>query len=581
MAARAAARRMASMLGEAVGQTVGYRTRYESCMSSRTRVQVITDGILARQLQADATLPKTSAVLFDEFHERGLGNDLALTLCLHSQHTRRQAGLPDLRMVAMSATLSERVAQRLADLFDGCEVLRSQGREFEVELRHSAKSRRLLRASKGFEKKAELAKVVAEAACEALQWTGDDESTPGDVLCFLPGEPEIRQCKKHLEARLRTTKAPKTARAARGFGAEAASTVQRAPVDVYPLHGALDAEVQDRAILPAPGRRRVILATNVAEASITVQGVTSVVDSGLRKRSVFDPAAGFNRLELVPISRASAEQRKGRAGRLRNGLCLRLWAPDQQLQPEDVPAIQAEDLTAALLRLLDLGVALKDITHGLPWLDPPPLKSTEYAAEVLRRLQAIQWSPDKDEEKLTPHGHAMARLPLHPRLAHMVLRAEDSKENGTDLGSVATLCALLEEERDVLQDSQRGLCADVATRLRALRGEDLPQRYRNMTVLPKHCSRVMQNAKRLQEDLKTKTKSVTRPGPLLALAFPERVARRGKKGRFVLRDGSMCTVKDPVLQNEDFLAVGRLKNKVVTLAAPLLASEAAVHILPS
>lgn len=155
-----------------------------------------------------------------------------------------------------------------------------------------------------------------------------------------------------------------------------------------------------------------------------------------------------------------------------------------------VPAIQAEDLTAALLRLLDLGVALKDITHGLPWLDPPPLKSTEYAAEVLRRLQAIQWSPDKDEEKLTPHGHAMARLPLHPRLAHMVLRAEDSKENGTDLGSVATLCALLEEERDVLQDSQRGLCADVATRLRALRGEDLPQRYRNMTVLPKHCSRV-------------------------------------------------------------------------------------------
>lgn len=589
MAARAAARRMASMLGEPVGQTVGYRTRYESCMSSRTRVQVITDGILARQLQADATLPKTSAVLFDEFHERGLGNDLALTLCLHSQHARRQAGLPDLRMVAMSATLSERVAGRLGDLFDGCEILRSQGREFEVELRHSAKSRRLLRASRGFEKKADLAKVVAEGACEALQWTGDDESTPGDVLCFLPGEAEIRQCKKHLEARLRTTKAPKTAktaRAAKGFGAEAASTVQplplRAPVDVYPLHGALDAEVQDKAIMPAlSGRRRVILATNVAEASITVEGVTAVVDSGLRKRSVFDPATGFNRLELVPISNASAEQRKGRAGRLRNGLCLRLWAPDQQLQPEDVPAIKAEDLTSALLRLLDLGVAVKDITNGsLPWLDPPPVKSTEYAADVLRRLQAIQGSGDK-EERLTPHGHAMARLPLHPRLAHMVLRAEDSKDGpGPRAGSVATLCALLEEERDVLQDSQRpGLCADVATRLRALHGEDLPQRYRNMTMLPKHCSRVMQNAKRLQEDLKS-SKSVTRPGPLLALAFPERVARRGKKGRFILRDGSSCTVKDPLLQNEDFLAVGRLKNKVVTLAAPLLASEAAVHILP-
>ncbi|CAK9072743.1 Pre-mRNA-splicing factor ATP-dependent RNA helicase DHX16 (DEAH-box protein 16), partial [Durusdinium trenchii] len=318
---------------------------------------------------ADGALPKTSAVLFDEFHERSLGNDIAFTLILHAQEARRHKGLPDLRLVAMSATLSDRLASRLSGLLGGARVVRSEGREYHVQLRHASDSRSLLRATKGFETKAELAKKVCVAATEALQWRASSNEEPGDVLCFLPGEPEIRRCQKLLEEQFsRLSRKVAKPRPTRGFGEAPASAAASQPIDVLPLHGSLDAEAQDLAVQPGePGRRRVILATNVAEASITVSGVTSVVDSGLRKRSIFNSTTGFNRLELAAVSAASADQRRGRAGRVRDGLCLRLWAKGQKLVPEDVPAIGEEDLTGAILQLLSTGVPLQGISE-LPWL---------------------------------------------------------------------------------------------------------------------------------------------------------------------------------------------------------------------
>ncbi|CAK9000703.1 unnamed protein product [Durusdinium trenchii] len=566
MAARAAARRMATLLGESVGETVGYRTRYEKCVSSRTRIEVVTDGILARRLQADGALPKTSAVLFDEFHERSLGNDIAFTLILHAQEARRHKGLPDLRLVAMSATLSDRLASRLSGLLGGARVVRSEGREYHVQLRHASDSRSLLRATKGFETKAELAKKVCVAATEALQWRASSNEEPGDVLCFLPGEPEIRRCQKLLEEQFsRLSRKVAKPRPTRGFGEAPASAAASQPIDVLPLHGSLDAEAQDLAVQPGePGRRRVILATNVAEASITVSGVTSVVDSGLRKRSIFNSTTGFNRLELAAVSAASADQRRGRAGRVRDGLCLRLWAKGQKLVPEDVPAIGEEDLTGAILQLLSTGVPLQGISE-LPWLDCPPKASVNHAEEVLTLLGALEG------QELTAHGRQMARLPLHPRLAHLVLCAE-TKEAGSG-PSIASLCALLE-------DAQRrvGACADVATRLLVLNGEEIPKRYKDISESRKPCARVWQNAQRLVTDLPSAALPLKSCGPLVALAYPERVARRGKNGRFVLRDGSRCSVKDPLLQEQEFLAVARVFKHVVTMAAPLSTAEA-VHLL--
>ncbi|CAJ1371656.1 unnamed protein product [Effrenium voratum] len=555
VAARAAASRMSALRGEQVGGTIGFRTRFESAVSNKTRVEVVTDGILARRLQAEPTLPQISAVLLDEFHERSLGNDLALALCLHS----RQA--------------------RLAELLGGA-IVRSEGRQFHVKLRHTKKSRRLLRVANGFEKKAEMAQIVTDAACEALQWQPPD-GQPGDVLCFLPGEPEIQRCMRQLKARLakQPTKAKPKAAPRRGFGEDATSaavSLQRTPVDVLPLHGALDAEAQDVAVRPGePGRRRVILATNVAEASITVEGVTAVVDAGLRKRSVFDPGSGLNRLRLVPISAASADQRMGRAGRLRDGLCLRLWASDERLQPEDVPAIQEEDLASAVLSLASCGVRPSSIS-SLQWLDPPPSSSVQEASEVLRSLGAFE----SDSEELSRHGGAMARLPLHPRLAHMALRAVKAPQADAGGFGIAQLCALLEEDQDVVQVKRS--CADVTARLLALQGRADP-RYPDAEGVPKVCARVLRAAKRLQGDLPPEVRRVRfeRCGWLLALAYPERVARRGKKGRFFLRDGSTCVVKDPILREEEFLAVGRLFKTVVTLASPLSTAEAAACLASS
>ncbi|CAJ1371655.1 unnamed protein product [Effrenium voratum] len=580
VAARAAASRMSALRGEQVGGTIGFRTRFESAVSNKTRVEVVTDGILARRLQAEPTLPQISAVLLDEFHERSLGNDLALALCLHSRQARQAAGLPALRILAMSATLSQRLANRLAELLGGA-IVRSEGRQFHVKLRHTKKSRRLLRVANGFEKKAEMAQIVTDAACEALQWQPPD-GQPGDVLCFLPGEPEkIQRCMRQLKARLakQPTKAKPKAAPRRGFGEDATSaavSLQRTPVDVLPLHGALDAEAQDVAVRPGePGRRRVILATNVAEASITVEGVTAVVDAGLRKRSVFDPGSGLNRLRLVPISAASADQRMGRAGRLRDGLCLRLWASDERLQPEDVPAIQEEDLASAVLSLASCGVRPSSIS-SLQWLDPPPSSSVQEASEVLRSLGAFE----SDSEELSRHGGAMARLPLHPRLAHMALRAVKAPQADAGGFGIAQLCALLEEDQDVVQVKRS--CADVTARLLALQGRADP-RYPDAEGVPKVCARVLRAAKRLQGDLPPEVRRVRfeRCGWLLALAYPERVARRGKKGRFFLRDGSTCVVKDPILREEEFLAVGRLFKTVVTLASPLSTAEAAACLASS
>ncbi|CAE7876348.1 unnamed protein product [Symbiodinium microadriaticum] len=439
----------------------------------------------------------------------------------------------------MSATLSPRLAESLALRLGSSEpapILRSEGKQFDVELRYTGRDRRLLRATQGFEKKADMAAAVTESTCEALRWSNEETGAPGDVLCFLPGEPEIRRCKKHLEDRLAAeqqrakTKVKKKRQqgTARGFGAppkapSAAEVSLAKPIDVLPLHGALDGEAQDLAVRAGPlGRRRVILATNVAEASITVQGVTAVVDTGLRKRSVFDRARGLNKLEMAAVSAASADQRRGRAGRLRPGLCLRLWSADEKLQEEDAPAIAEEDLTGTVLSLAASGVPPGSV-QSLSWLDPPPLESLDHAVEVLTLLGAFE--NKEDSKALSPHGVEMARLPLHPRLAHLALKAPTIQDDGTEDAdsTVAELCALLEQERGA-KVSAAPRCADARVRLLALKTRALPDRrmaesrgLKGIRAIPGQC----------QQELPAATKAVRirNPGPFLALAYPERIAR--------------------------------------------------------
>ncbi|HYQ37848.1 MAG TPA: ATP-dependent helicase HrpB, partial [Pseudomonas sp.] len=417
LAARAAAERLAAELGEQVGETVGYRIRLDSRVGPRTRIEVVTEGILARRLQDDPGLEGVGLVIFDEFHERSLDADLALALTLSGRELLRDG--PPLKVLPMSATLE---GERLAALLGDAPVVRSEGRMYPVDVQWG----RAAQPGEALEPR------VAQSVLQALA------EQSGSLLVFLPGQAEIRRVQAALEE----------------------SLAGRADVLLCPLHGELELAAQRAAIEPAPaGKRKVVLATNIAETSLTIDGVRVVVDAGLERVPRFDPASGMTRLDTQRISRASATQRAGRAGRLEPGVCYRLWSQTQheQLAAHANAEILQADLSGLALQLARWGV---DDASELVWLDPPPAAALAQARELLQRLGALE--PRGKGWALTAHGQAMAGLPAHPRLAHLLLRGQS-----LGLGALAADLAALLSERDIL----RGGGADLHSRLALLAGE--------------------------------------------------------------------------------------------------------------
>ena len=509
LAARAAAQRMAQTLGESVGERVGYRVRLQSKVSVKTQVEVVTEGVFTRMILDDPALEGVAAVLFDEFHERSLDADLGLAFARDSQQVLRE----DLRLLVMSATLD---GAAVAKLLGEAPVVESVGRAFPVETKYLGRDERL-----------RLEERVAKAVERALAEEG------GSLLVFLPGQGEIRRTEQLLCERLK-----------------------RPDVDLAPLYGALDAAEQDRAISPPPaGRRKVVLATSIAETSLTIEGVRVVIDCGLSRVPRFDPASGLTRLETVRVSRAAADQRRGRAGRTEPGVCYRLWeeAETRALTPFGRPEILETDLSSLAVDLARWGA--KD-AGGLAFLDPPPNAALSEARNLLQRLQALD-----ERGALTGHGRALADLPLPPRLAHMVLRGAAGGQGLT----AAKIAAILTE--------------------RGLGGRDIDLHHR-LEAFDRDRSPRARDARALAERWAKAARPPERQPPLseallLAEAYPERIAKaRGKPGEFQLATGRGVHLEPTdALARETWLAVGELggggASDRILLAAPL--EEAALR----
>lgn len=469
LAARAAAERMAETLGEPVGQTVGYRIRGESRTSTATRVEVVTEGILTRMLQQDPDLPGIGVVVFDEFHERSLNADLGLALSWEVRGALR----PDLKILVMSATLD---AAPVAKMLEDAPLISSSGRAFPVETRWLETP---LPADRKWD--VALAALIARAMSDA----------PGGCLAFLPGEREIRRVAGLLDGKL--------------------------PPDVRirPLYGALEFAEQRAAIRPEPQGRKLVLATSIAETSLTIEDVRIVVDGGRSRRARFDPASGMARLVTEPVSRAEAEQRRGRAGRVAEGVCYRLWSKGQEgaLPAFPPPEIEATDLTGLALELAAWGSS-----DGLAFLTPPPDGALAEARRLLRTLDALDAAG-----RITAHGRALVRLPLHPRLAHLV------RHGGPGAARMAALLA----ERDPV----RGRGTDLTLRLRAL--EDPTAFNADRGAI----SRIRQDAKRLQ---RFEAGPAHSPAAQAALAYPDRVGMRrpGDAPRYILSGGTGAVLPD-------------------------------------
>jgi ATP-dependent helicase HrpB len=504
LAARAAATRMASLIGEPVGQTIGYRTRLDSAVSAATRIEVVTEGLLVRRLQGDPGLAGTAAVIFDEVHERGLDADLALAFCLDLQREYR----PELRLLAMSATAD---GARLSTLLDAA-VIESAGRMFSVDMRQAARDLASVR---------DLPDAMARAIRSALAEHG------GDVLAFLPGSGEIRRTQSALA----------------GVAAL-----------VLPLHGDLPPSDQDRALRPAEGQRRVVLATSIAETSLTVPGVRVVVDGGFRRAPRLDAASGLSRLETMRISRAAADQRAGRAGREAPGVAIRLWshAMHRGLPPFDRPAILEAELSGLALDCAAWGAD----PANLPFPDAPPAGALAAGRALLGLLGAVDAGG-----KISELGRRMARLGAHPRLGAMMLAAESASD-----GALAADLAALLEERDPLREAG----ADIHARLAALHGH--PGDADRGAV-----ARIRQAAQRYRSRLGLRGPGHAADadaGHLLAAGFPDRIAqRRGEPGSFRLSGGggARLPATDP-LARENLLVVAVLEQKAsarIMMAAPL------------
>lgn len=525
LAARMAARRMAALLGEPVGETVGYRVRLDSKVGPKTRLELNTDGVFLRRLQRDPELQGISAVLFDECHERGLESDVALALCLESQAALR----PDLKLIAMSATLD---AAPFAKLMGNCPVVTGEGQSFPVET-----------LWRPVPPQARLDNAVADVVRQALA------ESEGDMLVFLPGVAEIRR----VETLLTEASLP-------------------AGVQVLPLYGDLPGPQQDQALQPsAAGHRKIVLSTSIAESSLTIEGVRVVVDSGYMRQPRFSPSTGMAKLETIRVSQASADQRRGRAGRLGPGKAYRLWAEASHggLSKFTAPEIAVTDLTPLALDLAAWGV--RD-ANALPWLDAPPTAAMTYARSLLRDLGALD-----AEGGITAHGKAMAELPLHPRLAHMVLRG-----HAMGVGGLACTLAALLGERDIAKVPKGApRDADLRWRLEIVAGES----ERDTTP---HGLRVDMNAvrqiRKLASDWRRQIRaephqgSVEEAGLLVALAYPDRIAKRRSAGSFLLSGGRGAKLDAlDALSSQDYLAIaevdGAQADARVFLAAPLIEAE--------
>jgi ATP-dependent helicase HrpB len=537
LATRAIAQRLAQSLGETVGQTVGYRMRLDTRVSRATRLEVVTEGVLTRMLHEDPALEGVAGLLFDEFHERSLQADLGLALALDA---RAQLG-SGLRILVMSATLD---GAAVARLLGDAPVVSVPGRVHPVETRFAGRGLPALPAAhaRGGDPPERL---VARLALRALR------EEQGDVLVFLPGAGEIRRVQELVEA------------SAPGPG-----------VRVLPLYGDLTGEAQDAALAPAArGTRKVVLATNIAETSLTIPGVRVVVDSGLARRARFDPTSGMSALETRRISRASAEQRQGRAGRLGPGVCYRAWSEGAHasLAAFTPPEIVEADLAPLALELSRWGA--RD-AGTLAWLDAPPAAQLAAAAALLERLGALD-----SDGRITTHGREMAGLAVHPRLAHLLLRSRE-------LGSVAlgsSLAALL-SERDLLRGAAAGADADIRTRLELVRGEGTRQAVDRGAL-----ERVRRAARDLERQLAPLKQGAAPRSPrgvdrdaglLLALAWPDRIGRRrGAQGAgFTLTNGRGAAFADaqPLARRELIVAVDlddRERDARILLAAPLERSD--------
>jgi ATP-dependent helicase HrpB len=489
LAARAAAARMAQTLGEVVGETVGFRVRMQSRVSARTRIEVVTEGVFTRMILDDPGLDGIAAVLFDEFHERSLDADLGLALARDSQGLLRE----DLRILVMSATID---GARIARLLGDAPVVESHGRMFPVETRYL-----------GRDPARPLPEQVARAVMTALA------ETEGGILVFLPGQGEIRRAAGLLAER-----------------------VGERPIDVAPLYGALDLREQDQAIAPAPqGRRKIVLATAIAETSLTIEGVRVVIDAGFSRIPRYDPGRGLTRLETVRVARASADQRRGRAGRTQPGVCYRLWdeAETRALSPYVRPEILEADLSRLALDLAQWGAKTPE---GLAFLDPPPSAAWQEARALLTRLEILD-----TRGELTAHGRAAAALPLAPRLAHMVIAA------GKDgMGERAARIAVLLGEQGL-----GGSDVDLRERLARLERDTSP-RARDARALAARWARQAMSGAGAVAGLDD--------GLLLAMAYPERVARaRGGTGEYLMASGRGAYL-DPTeaLARERWLAIAEL-----------------------
>jgi ATP-dependent helicase HrpB len=531
LAARASAERMAHTLGERVGETVGYRVRFGSKVSRATRIEVVTEGIFSRQILDDPELPDVAAVLFDEFHERSLDADLGLALARDAQVGLRE----DLRLVVMSATLD---GARVAALLGAAPVIVSEGRAFAVETRYLGR-----RADVPIERQ------MADAIAMALR------ADPGSVLAFLPGAAEIRRVQNFLAER-----------------------VQDSSIEIVPLFGALEASVQDRAIAPAPkGRRKVVLATSIAETSLTIEGVRIVVDSGLARVPRYEPDIGITRLETVRASRAAVDQRRGRAGRTEPGVCYRLWDEPQtaSFAAFTQPEILSADLSSLVLDLAEWGVSDPE---GLAFLDPPPAPALKEARELLRELGALD-----GEGRITAEGRSLRALALPPRLARMIV---DSHRLGA-ARAAAEIAAVLTERGLGGDDVDLDVRLDAFRRDRSQRAgsaRSLAQRWASQ-VASSSPSPLVGEGWGGAVKKENQSKSGEQPpssGVMLALAFPDRLARNRGNGVFLLANGRGAAL-DPAsaLSRAPFIAVGELTGTAaqgrILLAAPITQGEIESH----
>lgn len=532
LATRAAARRIASLLNEPVGQQVGFQVRFDRCSSAKTRIEVVTEGILTRRLQQDGALDEVGLIIFDEFHERSLHADLALALCLDLCQLRE-----DLRLLVMSATLD---TAPIAQLLGGVPVIVGEGRPFAVECQYLGRS-----------PQGRISTITALGVHRMVQ------QHQGDVLVFLPGSGEIRET-RHLLA----------------------EDPACADCLILPLYGDLSAGEQDRAILPdSRGRRRIILATAIAETSLTIEGVTGVVDCGYSRLPSFDAGSGLSRLQTVRVSKATAEQRAGRAGRLGPGHCLRMWtrAQHHSLPPFHPPEIVNADLAPLALELALWGVS---DAKALQWLNPPREGFFRQAQELLQSLGAID-----GRGRITQEGKRLAQLPLHPRLGKMLLRAE-----AEGCAGLACDVAALLVERDLLRPAEAS--AELGERLRLLhrwrRGDDKAVRQRGVDV--QLCRRIDQVAGQWRRLLGGRAQGAehagdpAKIGKLLIHAYPERIARRrsGQRERYQMAGGQgiRLLATDPLAAYEYLIVAqadsGQNEGRI-HLAEPIDLADIAIH----